>query len=46
MINDLKRLKIRAVVYHDKSECLGITETAYPSADRDLFIKVLVPVLK
>ena len=46
MINNLKRLEIRAVIYHDKSERLRITETADPSADRDLFIKVFVPVLK
>ena len=46
MINNLKRLEIRAVIYHDKSERLRITETADPSADRYLFIKVFVSVLK
>lgn len=31
MIYHLQRLKIRTVIYHDKSKCLGIANTADPS---------------
>ena len=46
MIYDLKRVKIRPIIHHDESECLGITDAADPSSDSYLFIQIGVSVLK
>ena len=44
MIYDLKRVKIRSIIHHDESECLGITDAADPSADLDFPVIIGFPV--
>ena len=40
VVNNLKSLKIASVADNNKSKCLGITDTAHPSADGDLLVHV------
>ena len=44
MIYDLKSFKKASIMEYDESKSLGITNASYPSAYRDLFIKILLTV--
>ena len=46
MIYNLKRLKIRTVIYYNETKCLWISETANPASYRYFFAKIWFSVFK